>query len=389
MRVAHIITRLILGGAQENTVLNCHDLIREHGDDVLLITGPPLGPEGSLLEQARARKIPIEVVPQLRRSIHPWRDWRSYRRLVEVLEGFKPDVVHTHSAKGGILGRAAASKAGTPAIVHTVHGAPFHAYQNAISRTLFRQCERWAASRCHGLISVADAMIDLMVDARVAPRDKFTTIYSGMEVEPFLNADDHRQRIRAELGYQEDDVVIGKIARLFKLKGHDDVLAAFAPLAKRNPRAKLLLVGDGIFRDHLAASAKQLGLTNQVTFAGLVAPERVAEMIGAMDLVVHASLREGLARVLPQALLAGKPVVSFDIDGAREVVLDGETGMLIPPRDVARLEEAMEVLVTDAALRQRMGAHGRELCRDRFRHQTMTQSIRELYVRLLQSPAIS
>jgi len=108
MRIAHVITRLILGGAQENTVLTCEDLIHRHGDDVLLITGPPLGPEGSLLDRARAGGVPVEIIPALRRPIHPWRDAVAYRDLKRAIQRFRPDVVHTHSAKGGILGRAAA-----------------------------------------------------------------------------------------------------------------------------------------------------------------------------------------------------------------------------------------------------------------------------------------
>ena len=126
MRIAHVITRLILGGAQENTVLCCEDLLRQYGDDVLLITGPPLGPEGSLLERARAGGVPLEIIDPLRRPIHPWRDLVSYRQIKDALRRFRPDVVHTHSAKGGMLGRAAAWSLGVPAVIHTVHGAPFH-----------------------------------------------------------------------------------------------------------------------------------------------------------------------------------------------------------------------------------------------------------------------
>lgn len=211
MRIAHIITRLILGGAQENTLLTCEGLLRDYGDDVLLVTGPPLGPEGSLLDRARANQVPLAIVHSLRRSIHPWRDLTSYRKLKRVLREFKPDVVHTHSAKGGILGRAAAWDLCVPAIVHGVHGAPFHPYQNPLVREFYRRCERWAARRCHAFISVADAMTDLMVNAGVAPREKFTTIYSGMETGPLLESDQHRQRVRRELGYADEHVVVGKI----------------------------------------------------------------------------------------------------------------------------------------------------------------------------------
>src|SRR5690554_1969748 len=124
MRIAHLITRMILGGAQENTLLTCEDLIRDFGDEVLLITGPPLGPEGSLLERARANQVPVIVIPQLRREIHPLRDLASYRQIKRELRVFQPDVVHTHSGKAGLLGRMAATALNVPAIVHTVHGAP-------------------------------------------------------------------------------------------------------------------------------------------------------------------------------------------------------------------------------------------------------------------------
>ncbi|MEK6235033.1 MAG: glycosyltransferase, partial [Planctomycetales bacterium] len=220
MRIAHVITRMILGGAQENTLLNCEDLIRIHGDEVLLITGPSLGPEGSLLDQARDRGVPVKVVPSLRRNIHPWRDGTSYFAVKKALRTFRPDVVHTHSAKGGVLGRFAASALRVPAIVHTVHGPPFYPSQGALGNRLAQEAERWAAGKCHAFVSVADAMTDLFVDAQIAPREKFTTIYSGMEVEPFLGAEQHRQATRRELGYSPEDVVIGKIARLFHLKGH-------------------------------------------------------------------------------------------------------------------------------------------------------------------------
>jgi glycosyltransferase involved in cell wall biosynthesis len=383
MRIAHVITRLILGGAQENTLLTCEDLRREYGDDVLLVTGPPLGPEGSLLDRARANRVPLAILPSLRRAINPWRDAVSYWELKRALRGFAPDVVHTHSAKGGILGRAAASRLRVPAIVHTVHGAPFHAYQNPLARESFRACEKWAAGRCHALISVADAMTDLLVEAGVAPREKFTTIYSGMEVEPFLEADRHRQRMRDELGYASEHVVIGKIARLFHLKGHAYVIRAASRVVASHPRARFLLVGDGILRKQLQRQIADAGLTAYFHFTGLVPPERIAEYIAAMDIVVHASLREGLARVLPQALIAGKPVVSYDCDGAREVVLPGKTGYLLPPESIDELAQALSELIADAGLRDRLGAEGRRRFTDVFRHERMTQQIRALYARLL------
>jgi len=383
MRIAHVITRLILGGAQENTLLSCEDLMRIYGDDVLLVTGPPLGPEGSLLQRARAGGVPTQVIPQLRRAIHPWRDLVSYRRIKQALGQFRPDVVHTHSAKAGILGRAAAHALKIPAIVHGVHGAPFYPYQSRLARSFYRACERWAASRCHAFVSVADAMTDLMVAAGVAPREKFVTIYSGMEVEPLLDSERHRDRVRSELGYRPEHVVIGKVARLFHLKGHDDLIQAATQVVRSEPGVRFLLVGDGLLAEPLRQQIAAAGLDLHFQFTGLVPPQRIPELLAAMDIVVHTSLREGLARVLPQALIAGKPVVSYDIDGAREVVIPDETGYLVPPRNIAGIEQALCRLAADPELRRRLGSEGRRRVTDVFRHERMTAQLRDLYQRLL------
>ncbi len=383
MRVAHVITRMIIGGAQENTLLNCLDLMREHGDEVLLITGPSLGPEGDLLSQGRAGELPVRLLPCLRRAIHPLHDLRSRNALRKAIGEFKPDVVHTHSAKGGLLGRSVASSLRVPAVVHTVHGAPFHPYQSPFAREFFRRCERWAAKRCHRMISVADAMTDLMVDAGVAPRDKFTTIYSGMDVEPFLRAHEHRSAIRSKYGLQGEHVVIGKIARLFHLKGHDDLVTAAAQVARQYPHVRFLLVGDGILRETLTARIASLGLNENFIFTGLVPPSEVPPLIGAMDALVHTSYREGLARALPQALIAGRPVVSYDVDGAREVTITGETGILVPPQDTAALAAALSTLVGDAEMRAELGREGQRRFTEQFRHQTMTRRIRGLYEQVL------
>ena len=388
MRVAHVITRMIIGGAQENTLLNCRDLVRDHGDEVLLVTGPAIGPEGDLLQQGSlgqgrgGQGVPVHYVASLRRAIHPWRDWRAYRELTSVLQEFRPDVVHTHSAKAGILGRLAAWSLGVPAIIHTVHGAPFGPYDPWPRRTFYAWCERYAARRCHAMISVADAMTDLMVAARVAPREKFTTIYSGMDVEPFLRANDHRERVRRELGYAPQHVVVGKIARLFELKGHEDVITA-AMYLDRDPNLRFLFVGDGLWRDKLQQQIDAAGMHDRFQFTGLVPPARIPELLGAMDILVHASRREGLARALPQALLAGKPIVSYDIDGAREVCLDNETGFLVKSNHFKDLCDPLLKLAGDSALRRRLGLEGRRRFTDQFRHETMTRRVREVYQRVL------
>ena len=379
----HVITRMIIGGAQENTLFNCMDLVREFGDEVKLITGPSEGAEGKLLGQTDTQGLLIDSHSSLIRSISPLHDHRALKELKLAIRNWQPDVVHTHSAKAGLLGRAAAWSQNVPCIVHTVHGAPFHPYQHWFSRWLFIQCERWAAKRCHHMISVADAMTDLMVNAKVADRKKFSTIYSGMDVRPFLDSSDKKEVIRKELGFATTDIVFGKIARLFHLKGHCYVIDAAERIFKVQPNVKFLFVGDGILREQFQSDIAKRGMQDRFVFTGLVPPHQVPGLIGAMDVLVHTSLREGLARALPQALISGKPVISFDIDGAREVVLNGTTGFLIPPKEIESLASAIGTLASSAPMRNEMGQKGRELFTKQFRHESMTASIRALYERIL------
>jgi glycosyltransferase involved in cell wall biosynthesis len=381
LKVVHLITRLILGGAQENTLLTVEDQHRDWHDQVTLITGPALGPEGSLIERAEAGGLDLRIIPELRRSIHPWRDWQSYRRIISLLKELKPDVVHTHSSKAGVLGRAAAWKLGIP-VVHTIHGPAFHPFQSRLAYHLFRGAEVWAAKRCNLLVSVCDAMTDQYVAAGVAPREKFVTVYSGMEVEPFLNPPRSRDEVRRELGFEPQHVVIGKIARLFHLKGHEYVIEAAKTVCQEQPHARFLFVGDGLLRTNLEDRIAEAGLMGKFVFTGLVPPERVPELIGAMDIVVHTSLREGLARVLPQGLISGKPIVSYDVDGAREVCIPGQTGFLLPPKAVSELAEALGTLAADPHLRHRLGETGRMRFTQQFRHQTMTERLRVIYAQL-------
>jgi glycosyltransferase involved in cell wall biosynthesis len=389
MRIAHLITRLILGGAQENTVLSCEDLLRYHGDDVLLITGPPMGPEGSLMDRVEKNGVPVAVLGALRREIHPLRDPLSYLHIKRAIKTFRPDVVHTHSGKAGLLGRMAAHSLRVPAIVHTVHGAPFHPYQSRGAQAVFRGCERYAARRCDALVSVADAMTDLLVAAHVAPREKFTTVYSGIEVQPFLESGRHRARVRRQLGYGDEHVVVGKVARLFHLKWHEYVVLAAKQVIAAHPNVRFLFVGDGLLSQQIREQVRRAHLESYFHFAGLIVPEQIPELLSAMDIVVHASLREGLARVLPQAFIAGKPVISYDVDGAREVVIPDQTGILLPPMSIDSLAEGICRLAADPALRDRFGAEGRQRFTERFRHEYMTRQLRSLYQRILSGKSLS
>jgi glycosyltransferase involved in cell wall biosynthesis len=382
MHVAHVITRLIIGGAQQNTLLTCEDQHRDYGDEVTLITGPAVGPEGSLIERAKAAGFRVIELDSMRRSIHPWRDWTCYRDLLAVLREISPDLVHTHSSKAGIIGRYAAARLNIPA-VHTIHGAAFHFGQPELAYRLYRFLERRAARWCDHLISVCDSLTDQYVEAGVASRENFTTVYSGMDVEPFLNPPRSRSEVRAELGLSDEHVAIAKVARLFNLKGHEYLIEAARAVADRYANVRFVLIGDGILREQLEQQIAKAGLSDHFLLTGLVEPERIPELINASDIVAHTSVWEGLARVLPQGLISGKPVVSYDVDGAREVVIPGETGFLLPRESITELSDALCALVESPDLRKQLGATGRERFTDRFRHQTMTREIRDVYKRVL------
>lgn len=384
MHVAHVITRLIIGGAQENTVFTCEDQHRESGDEVTLITGPGLGPEGSLTERAQAAGFRIVEIPEMRRSLHPWRDWSSYRSIIRWMRELRPDIVHTHSSKAGILGRAAAAKLKIPA-VHTIHGASFHRGQHPLAFRTYRMLERHAARWCDAFISVCDSLTEQYVAAGIAPRDRFTTVYSGMDVDPFLNPPRARDEVRNELGLADEHVAVAKVARLFHLKGHKFLIEAARSIVDRCPDVRFVLIGDGILRKEFEQQIESTGLSDHFIFTGLVPPTRIPELINACDIVAHTSEWEGLARVLPQGLIAGKPVVSYDVDGAREVVIHNETGFLLPVEEIGGLADAIVQLVESPDLRVRLGQTGRQRFTDIFRHQTMTERISDVYAQVLKS----
>jgi glycosyltransferase involved in cell wall biosynthesis len=353
---------------------------------VTLITGPAEGPEGDLFERAGRQGLKVEVMPELVRPIRPATDHRAYRFLRRAIRRLNPEVVHTHSSKAGILGRAAAWRERVPAVVHTIHGLPFGPSESPARNRLYVALERWAARRCHAIVSVCDAMTEQALAAGVGRPGQFETVYSGMDVDTFLNPPRPRDEVRRELGLAGDEVAFATVARLFERKGHEDILAAAPEILRANPKVRFVWIGSGVLRDRLEAEAERLGVRHAIHFTGLVPTGRIPELLNAADAVVHPSLREGLARVLPQSLLVGRPAISYDVDGAREVVITDETGILLPPRDVPGLTAAILRLAADAPLRDRLGQEGRRRFEQRFRHETMTDRLRSLYLRLLAPP---
>jgi len=386
MRILHISTRLIVGGSQENTLLSCVGSANQ-GHQVALAYGPIYGPEGSLLPRAQADgRLACFEVPDLVRQVSPLRDLRCFRQLTQLIRDWKPDVVHTHSSKAGILGRAAAWRLRVPAVVHTVHGLPFHRFQSRLVHRAYVLAERFAARRCHAIVSVADSMTQQSLAEGVGSPSQYSTIRSGLDTAPFLNAHLLRAAERDRLGIGANTTVIATLGRLAELKGHDDLITAVLPLLRARGRDTLMLlwIGDGWWRKRLEQRLEYEGIRDRVIFTGLVPPDQVPALLAASDVVVHPSWREGLPRAVVQALLCARPVIAADIDGASEVCKAGETGWLVPVGDPLRLRAAIEQVTADPSHAARLAARGQSEVRSEFDGQAMVGRLLSLYRQLLE-----
>ena len=384
MFVSHVITRLIVGGAQENTistVLGLHDL---PDTDVELISGPTDAslPEGSLDSKLSTIPDQFHIEPHLVRPVSVFHDFRAYISLKKRFLTTRPDIVHTHSGKAGLLGRLAAKAAGIKCIIHTIHGPSFGPYQGAFSNTFFLAAERLAGKATHHFIGVADAMCQQYLQAGIGNPANYSTIYSGFDLNAFLTSKTDAT-LRAQHGISESDFVVGKIARLFDLKGHQELFTVLPRLIQKIPNLKILLVGGGPHKELFIKQLNEMGLREKVVFTGLVKPEEVPKWVGIMDVLIHLSQREGLPRALPQAMAAGKPVVALDLDGSPEVCITGKTGFLLQPGAQQELIEAIVSLADKPKLRAHLGQQGKALVKERFTVQSMVESIHALYGQLL------
>ncbi len=383
-------------------------LLAERGHDVTLVTGPALGPEGDLYEQAGNQGYELIILGNLRRQINPAYDLPAYLQIKKLLKQIKPDIVHTHSAKAGILARFAAHAirrkppglswgltpniklgaygrgAPTPVIVHGIHGLAFHPYQSSMLNKFYIAVEKAAAKRTDAFISVADAMTNQALAAGISSPDKYVTAYSAIEEDDFLRpiSDERKAAFRAKYDIAADAVVLVTVARLFHLKGHDFIIESAKTLARQFENVVWFFVGDGVLAGQYKRQIESLGLASRFRFTGLLAPAEIPLVIQSSDILVHCSLREGLARTLPQAMLCGRAAISFDVDGAREVVNEN-TGRLVEPKNIAQLTAACAELIADKDLRGKLGRRGRESVKEKFAPDTMVDAIEAVYEKLL------
>ena len=378
LKICHVITRMNIGGAEENTLLTCMGLVKK-GHDVTLVTGPSTGPEGNLIAHEDTTGLKVVEIPQLVRSISPYKDWRTYRKLLNLFRKEQFDVVHTHASKAGILGRFAAFEADVPFIVHTVHGQAFHPFQSWLKNALFKFAERLAANRSDKIYAVAQAMIDQCVEAKIAPVEKYKVVYSGMDLSAFMNATAD-QGLRKELGISDGAPVIGVIARMFPQKGYEDLMQIAPEIAGAFPDARFLLLGDGTMRQEIERKVQAAGLSRQFIFTGMVPPNEVCRYLPFMSILVHLSYHEGLPRTAVQALAAKVPVVAYPVDGTPEVVEDGVTGYLPALQNLRQVSGRVIELLRNAELRKTMGETGQSRVKTRFDTQKMVETLNNEYI---------
>lgn len=384
-KVLHPITRLIIGGAQENTMLTA-ELLQQAGWRVDIVSGLQTGSEGSLIETVQERGIPLVLEPTLVREVNPVKDLLATWRLARLMRQGKYTIVHTHSSKAGIVGRWAAKLAGVPVIVHTVHGWGHHERQHPLIRAYYIWLEKLTLPITDKLIVVSALNIEKGLADGIGQPDNYLVIRSGIELDRFGHPQVSRAETRAAWGIPQDAVVVGSVTRLSPQKAPLDFIQAAAQVAQRYPQTYFMMVGDGPLRGEVEALAAKLGIADRLVLTGL--RRDVPELMAAFDLFALSSLWEGLPRVLPQAMATSLPIVATACDGSAEAITEGENGFLVPPGAPQVLAERLCQLIADPALAKQMGTVGYERVAE-FSDRGMVAAIAKLYRELLTKKGLS
>jgi len=381
IKILRAITRLNIGGPAIHAIL----LSRALNDGALfqstLVTGTTAPHEGDMLDLAHARSVEPLVLPALGREISPMDDLVSLARMVKLVRRLQPDIVHTHMAKAGTVGRLAARICGVPLVVHTYHGHVFHSYFSPAKTRVFLTIERALGLATNRIIVVGDGQRDEIASYGVAPLRKLTTIRLGLELDQFLEAESHRGELRRELGIDPQAPLVGIVGRLVPIKAPELFLQAAVSIREALPSAEFLVVGDGERRQELESLVNQLGLSQSVRFLGW--RRDLVRVYADLDVVALSSLNEGSPVVLIEALAAARPVVATAVGGVPEVVIHGQTGLTVPVSDVSALSESILTLLRDRSLADRLGQAGRQHVYPRYDSSRLVDDVRQLYLREL------
>lgn len=391
-RILRIFNRMIVGGP----VLNASYLTRylQPEFETLMVVGPKDPHEQDASYLAQKLGIEVHTIPEMGRSVSALSDVQALLKLRQLIRTFRPDVVHTHAAKPGALGRVAAASMGVPAIVHTYHGHVFHSYFNRFKTELAIRTERWLARHTHAIIAISpQQQQELVQDFRIAPAHKFRQIHLGLDLDPFTRQQvEKRTAFRASFGLAPDEVAIGIIGRLVPVKNHDLFLQGlYHVLRHSTQRVKAFIIGDGETRGRLEAVAASMGIafsghTDAVHPHPLVFASWRKDMdtvMAGLDIVALTSFNEGTPVSLIEAQAAGKAIVATRVGGVADVVADNASALLCAVGDVPGFGAHLLRLVEDASLRLQIGGHSRQRVLEQFGYQRMVRETADLYHHLL------
>ncbi len=390
-RVLRIINRLNLGGPTYNAAYLSKFMEPEY--ETLLVSGMKDDEEESSEFIVRDLDLHPVYVPDMYRELNPFKDYKSYYKLRKIIEEYKPDIVHTHAAKAGAVGRLAASHSGVPVIVHTFHGHVFHSYFSAAKTRVFLEIERYLAKRTTKIIALSELQRNELSETyKIAPADKFQIIPLGFDLRKFgENKEEKRKAFREQYGLQEEDVAIGIVGRLVPIKNHDLFLRAVKQLLGMTTKnVRVFIIGDGEERPKIEALANELELsycngtestTAIVTFTSWIKQIDVSN--AGMDIIALTSKNEGTPVSLIEAQASGKPIVSTMVGGINDVVIPGETALLSPSEDVGAFAANLAKLVNSESLRLKMSQSGAQHVYEKFSHKRLCSDMRTLYTSLL------
>lgn len=380
LKIIRIIARLNVGGPAIHTILLTETLNDDQFESVL-IAGQVEKDEKDMIYLARRKGVNPIMIPELGRQIHPLRDLIALWKIYKIIRYQRPDIVHTHTAKAGTLGRIAAILAGVPVRIHTFHGNIFQGYFNRIYVMAFLFIEKILAYFTTYIVAISERQKEEICQRyRIAKPDKVKVIPLGLELEELFLIDSHNGRLRDELKIAGDATVVGIVGRLVPVKNHRMFLEVAKSLSTRlgdDFKVKYLIIGDGQERPALEEYTRDARLNGDVVFCGW--REDLGNVYSDLDIVCLTSFNEGTPVSLIEASAAGRPVVATNVGGVADVVIDGVNGYLVPLGDVESFSKSLARLIEDAQKRCEFGLKGREIVQKRFSKQRLINDIKNLY----------
>ncbi|UCF56499.1 MAG: glycosyltransferase family 4 protein [Deltaproteobacteria bacterium] len=377
IRVLHIHTLPIVSGSGINTFLSMKGMERKLYEVELACA-----PGGRLIQLVQENDMKVRPFKHMVQPLHPLKDTLALLDLTAFLKRNPYHIVHTHNSKAGFLGRLAAKLTGVPVIIHTVHGFAFHDQEPLWRQTLFRNLERLGSHWCDKMIFISQPLIDWALRDRIVGEEKIAKIYSGIQLDLFRPIKSEEiNKIRKKWKLREKEPVIGIVSKLWEGKGHVILIDAFKLLKKRIEDARLVIVGEGYLYNKLMRLADMNGLRESVLFTGFQMD--VSEIIATFDVAVLPSFFEGMGRVLLEAMAMEKPVVASCVGGIPDLVEHGINGLLVRPGNVKELADALEKILSDKRLANKMGREGRKKIKEQFSSDVMVESIEKVYRELL------